>query len=66
MNIGTALNISYVALAVSAAAAVLEIASRLLHFDLPVPLQFPALILSFVWPLAFYAVAMYRKKQSGR
>jgi hypothetical protein len=62
MNSETALAISYFALAISAASAVIEIAGRVLHFQLPGPLQFPLLILSFVWPLAFYAVAMYRKR----
>ena len=62
MSSETALIISYFALAISAASAVIEIAGRLLHFTVPDPFQFPLLILSFVWPLAFYAVAMYRKR----
>lgn len=62
MSMTIALRLAYVALTLSIMAVVAQVAANLLHIALSPSVAKALMIAGYMWPLALYAAAVYRRK----
>lgn len=62
MNIIVALRLAYVVLTLSIMAAVTQVAANAMHIALSPSVAKTLMIAGYMWPLALYAAAVYRRK----
>lgn len=62
MNMIVALRLAYVVLTLSIMAAVAQVVANVMHIPLTSSVAKSLMIAGYMWPLALYAAAVYRRK----
>ena len=62
MNLTVALRLAYVVLTLSVIAVVAQLAAHLLKMPLSQPVANTLMVAGFLWPVALYIIAIYRRQ----